>query len=99
MIAEAFRDFQDAAPVDRIRLGAVLVVLHNQGIHEALGGVAGQALNSTQRVGSSRRSIPVAIRNLLTVGQGYRAERCRQQIGIDCDREVLGVRIDSAERN
>ena len=99
MIAEAFREFRDAAFVKSIRLRAILVVLHNQRIHKAWLGIAGQALRATRYgVGRRRRGIPVAIGNRLAVGQRYRGKRRRQQIGVDRNREVLGVRIDAAER-
>src|SRR5205807_3038083 len=87
--------------VESMCRGGILVVLYHQGIHKALLGITGQAagLSASQRVGSRGRRIPVAIGNRLAIGQSQRREWCRQQIGVDCDRESLRMRVDTAERN
>src|ERR1700747_1670808 len=43
--------------------------------------------------------VPVSVGDLLAVSQGYGAEGREQEIGIDGNRESLGVSVDSAQRN
>src|SRR5208282_181329 len=43
--------------------------------------------------------VPVSVGDLLAVGQSYRAERRGQQIGIERDRDSLGMSVDSAQRH
>src|ERR1700733_1785230 len=100
MIAEALLDFQNAALVKSVRLRAVGVVLDHQRIHEAVNSwiITGQAsgFSASQRVGSRRRRIPIAIGNNLAIGEWQRGKRRRQQIGIDRNRQSLSMRINTA---
>src|SRR5208337_2858636 len=96
-LIEAPFDFYNSALVKSVSRRGVLVVLHNQRIHKAEIGIGrtGKAarLSAAQRV-SGRARIPVAIGNRLAFGQSYGADRRRQQICVDCNREPLGMSVD-----
>src|SRR5258708_21517295 len=64
VIAEAFLDLQDAALVEGVSLGAVLIVLHNHRVHKPLNGVSGQAAGFS----ASQRASCRCLRMLVPIG-------------------------------
>src|ERR1700683_5297209 len=102
-IAETLFYFHDSAFVNRVGTGGVLVVLDDQRIYEALDG-GGTGKDSAGKLGATQgivgcACVPVAIGNGLAVGQLYGAERRGQKVGVDGDRQSLGVGVDAAERD